>query len=456
MANEIAISFENDSIKVVHASLTQGKLVVRNTRVLQEGELDDFLRTERTRVFTVVCTFRHFYQNILTVPPVKGKLLDGVVEAQIRKASPDLKEFSFFYSVIGETQQEGRKGLSVFVYAVSDEELRKIIGRFDAHGKTIKHLLPDILSLSTVVPAGEGSSDEPLLCVSGAGENKMLFLVKQGKLLFARDVQSLGSGITDFDVQNINMTINHCRQSLRLTPARVVLMGEVAHVYEANMSLLCPVAALSPPPGIVAPDGMIDTFLRPLSALFSVKSVTGGTLLPRQYRRFLLYRKVFFHAALFFLVLSLAGGLYLNTKRKDISALKREIAGVRAELRRGESARSRYDTERGEWERLLPLARSLESAYASSDMQKALVALSALGGSSLKRVHIRSLDLSSEAGAVRVQIRGDIEAEGYAETQQAYQQAVEKMKRTEGSEVTASTLDLKGRSFQIEAKYSGK
>ncbi|MCC6346662.1 MAG: hypothetical protein IT388_05685, partial [Nitrospirales bacterium] len=108
------------------------------------------------------------------------------------------------------------------------------------------------------------------------------------------------------------------------------------------------------------------------------------------------------------------------------------------------------------WERLLPLARSLESAYASSDMQKALVALSALGGSSLKRVHIRSLDLSSEAGAVRVQIRGDIEAEGYAETQQAYQQAVEKMKRTEGSEVTASTLDLKGRSFQIEAKYSGK
>ncbi|MBZ0155962.1 MAG: hypothetical protein K8I29_07070 [Alphaproteobacteria bacterium] len=456
MAKEIAISFENDSVKVVRASLAKGKVVVRDTRVLQDGELDDFLKAENTHDFTVVCTFKNFYQNIMFVPPAKGKLLDGVVEAQIRKASPDLKEFSFLYSVLGETQQEGRKGLSVFVYAVSDEELRKIIVRFDAHGKTIKYLFPDILSLSTVVPAGEGLSDEPLLCVSGAGENKMLFLVKQGKLLFARDVQSLDSGITDFDVQNINMTINYCRQSLRLMPARVILMGEVAHAYEANMSLLCPVAGLSHPPGIVASDEVIDTFLRPLSALLSAKTIEWGNLLPGHYRRFLLHKKAFLYGALLFLFLSLAGGLHLKAKMTDISALKGEISGIRAEIRQRETVRSQYDEERSEWERLLPLARSLESAYAAADMQKALVALSALGGPSLKRVHIRALELSSEAGSVRMQIRGDIAGEGYVETQQMYQQTVEEIRKMKGSEVTASTLDLKGKGFQIQVRYSGK
>ncbi|MBI3592968.1 MAG: hypothetical protein HY099_05755, partial [Nitrospirae bacterium] len=88
MAKQIAVSFEDELIRVVYASTDREKIVIKKTLVLKDGEFDNFLEKEKTRRFTVVCDFKTAYQDILLLPPVKEKYLKRIVETEIRKRYP--------------------------------------------------------------------------------------------------------------------------------------------------------------------------------------------------------------------------------------------------------------------------------------------------------------------------------------------------------------------------------
>lgn len=107
MAEQITISFESEVIKIIHTVLNRGNLRIQKTLILHDEEFDNFLKKENKRSFTVVCNFKSFYQDIIFFPPVKGKYYKPVIESEIRKKSPDLKDFSFFYTILGEKYIEG-------------------------------------------------------------------------------------------------------------------------------------------------------------------------------------------------------------------------------------------------------------------------------------------------------------------------------------------------------------
>jgi hypothetical protein len=123
LARQIAVSFENEVIRIVYASLRRGNLIIKKTLVLRDEEFDEFLKKEKARHFTIVCDFKTFYQDILLLPPVKERFFKNIVEAEIRRKAPEFKDCSFFYVILGSRMHEGRKMHETLVFAVNNYDL---------------------------------------------------------------------------------------------------------------------------------------------------------------------------------------------------------------------------------------------------------------------------------------------------------------------------------------------
>ena len=467
MANRIAVSFEDEVVKVVYASLSHGSLTVRKTLLLKNEEFDDFLAHERRREFIVVADFKVSYYDILCLPPAKDKYIRRIVESEIRKRNPELKDFSFSYSVLGETLRENRKALEVFFYAVNNADLYQIIRRFDKYGKTVKSIFPIAAALSRLVNALSVAGDEPQLCIAETGPNKTLFLVKGGKLHFIRTASALESGVHDIDVHDINMTVNYCRQTLRMTPSSILLLGSVCLGYEATMGFIVPAASMLLPFGIPGACVYIPEtvnarreeamdFVAPIAALLPYKTADAFNILPRQYEFLTLQKRGLALCTVCFILLSLIGLWYLRTKVSEISRLKEEAGLLRNDISMMESGRRNYDMHYAELMKYMPMINFINSVNSAPDAQKALLSLSLLKEPHNKAVDIKTLTVSIDPGALRLVLRGNIEAEKYADIQKRYRALVDELRRLKGMTVVSDTMDIKNKNFQIEARYSDK
>ncbi|MBF0505610.1 MAG: hypothetical protein HQL09_02140 [Nitrospirae bacterium] len=467
MANRIAVSFEDEVVKVVYASLSHGSLTVRKTLLLKNEEFDDFLAGERHREFIVVADFKVSYYDILFLPPAKDKYLRQIVYSEIRKKNPELKDFSFSYSVLGETVRESRKALEVFFYAVSNADLYQIIQRFDKYRKTVKSIFPIAAALSRLVNALPVAGDEPQLCIAETGPNKTLFLVKGGKLHFIRTANALETGVHDIDVHDINMTVNYCRQTLRMTPSSVLLLGGVCLGYDAAMGFNVPSASMLLPFGIPGacvyiPEKIFARreeamdFVSPIAALMPYKSADAFNILPRQYEFLTLQKKGLALCTVCFILLSLIALWFLRTKISEISRLKGEAALLRTDISMMESGRRSYDMHYAELMKYMPLINFLNSVNSAPDAQKALISLSSLKEPHNKAVELKALTVTVDSGALKLVLQGNIEAEKYADIQKHYRTLVDELRRLKGMTVGSDTLDIKNRKFQIEARYSDK
>ncbi len=74
MSKQVAVSFEDNLVKVVYASSDKGRTVVQKTTSFKDEEFDSFLKTTRLPDLTVVCNFKRFYSDILYCSPCKTRL----------------------------------------------------------------------------------------------------------------------------------------------------------------------------------------------------------------------------------------------------------------------------------------------------------------------------------------------------------------------------------------------
>ncbi len=453
MARQIAVSFENEVIRIVYASLRRGNLIIKKTLVLRDEEFDEFLKKEKARHFTIVCDFKSFYQDILLLPPVKERFFKNIVEAEIKRKAPEFKDCSFFYVILGERIHEGRKMHETFVFAVNNYDISMIIDRFDRYGKKISAIYPAAFTIAQLVSLSYGITDEPILCVAESGSGKILLLMKDGKLYFMRDAQSFERGLHDIDVQSINMTVNYCRQTLRLMPSQAILIGTVCSEYETTMDLLLPVLCMKLPSNIIASRETITDFIIPLSAMLNIKGMEEGSLLPESYRSLHRQKTILAYYVVFFMLLSIIGLGYIKTKYSEIATTKRKIDSLRSEIKGMESIRTGYENNKKELDKVMPIINFINTMNSSPDMQKALVALSLIKELHDKDINIVSIDINPEGSMVRIKLKGSVAAENFTVMQQDYQRLVNAIKKTEGIEIVSDKIDIKDKGFQIELKY---
>lgn len=453
MADRIAVSFEDNIIKIVYASFGRGNLVIEKTLAIKDEEFGSFLKGEKKDEFTVVTDFTAPYQEILSLPDAKERYLKLLIEESIRKNSPELGKFSFIYAPVGEKILEGKKTGEYFVFAVSHDSLFRIMDRFTMHGKRVRYLLPSVFALPRIVRMPAGLADAPVLCVAETGEKKILFLIRNKKLCFFRTAQSFGSGILDFDVQNINMTINYCNQTLKVPPAHLLLIGTAGSRFEASAKLALPAECIAYPSDIIGQREILDEFLAPVSALIRDKDSGRGDLLPAHYRNFYTQKSVLTYGTAAFLVLSLAGLGYALKNYSYVRSAGEAVSSLRADIGGMMSVPEYFEGRSAELGKIMPSINFVNAVNSMPDFQSGLIAASRLR---MKDVNLSSVALKAEGGVLALSIKGEISAASYDETQERYRGFIEAIKKIQGLVLSSERIDMNSRGFQAEARYKNR
>jgi hypothetical protein len=101
LGKTVAVSFEEDSIKIVHASLKGNSLAIDKTEAVDYLEFDSYLRREKATEFVVTYDFKEAHHGLLNIPAVKSKYIEKIIESEVKKAT-SLKDISFVYTPVSE------------------------------------------------------------------------------------------------------------------------------------------------------------------------------------------------------------------------------------------------------------------------------------------------------------------------------------------------------------------
>lgn len=432
MRSSVVVSFEDNVIRVIYGSLRGKTVAVKDSLELKEAEFDDFLRREKTKEFIIVSNFKNYYQDTILIPLTKDKFTGKLIDADIRKKIP-FTDCSYVYTVLGEKLIENRRMKEVFVFAVNKEDVDSLVNRFVAKGKVVRAVYHDLFSIASQV-----KSDElPVLCVTESGLNKNIFMVKNGRVLFIRTVQSLESGLTDFDVQNINMTVNYCRQNMKLDPYSVLLEGNLRVNYNATAPAMAPLACF------VHGDYQTKQF-------FADKSYID--LLPLQFKRLAQATSFLRYSTFCMLLLAVLGAFYGVYLATNIVALKNNIVSRRSSPTDINALLSAYDAGKIAMTAYEPFIKSAAASLAAPEIYRFLAEVSALKTSDIK---LESLSVNNAGNVLKITMKGAVKTDDYAGMQRTYQDFTGRITDLKGAAVTIQSLDLNTKNFNIELEWKG-
>jgi len=445
LRSQVAISFEDDLVKVVYASQDKGKVIVQKTIVLKDEEFDLFLKTNRMTNISVVYPFRKFYSDIVPAPPVKRAYLDTIVETEIRKRFPELKLFSFFYTVLADKSAEEKGAREVFFFAVDNSEIDNVVERFDRQGKTIKAVYHDIFTVSHLVQSQDTKMYKTVLCLLASNAEKSLFLVKNGQVRFIRITPSRGKDVQDMDIDNINMTVSYSQQQLRLNPERLVLLNSA--IKEDQGKTVIPAVRVTSHEKVMLPEEAFQDFIIPLSAIIFGDILKNDNLLPKKYKMLYVQRFAVSYSIAFFLLFSLIGLSYLMINLSDISTLRGKIELLRKEIVGAESVVAGYDKNSAELQQIRPLINLVNDARSGADIEKVLASLNFLP---MESIDIQSIQLNNKKASLQIQISGNIHANNLGNMHHTFQKLISNFTRDTSMVILSRNLDLKSGKFQIE------
>ncbi|MBI5663808.1 MAG: hypothetical protein HZC49_01775 [Nitrospirae bacterium] len=443
MGKIVAVSFEGDRLKIVHATLNGRKVTVDSTDIIPDSDLDSYLKADKSAEYIVTCEFRRAYHGVLSTPAVKSGYMGKLIESKIRKSSGE-KDFTFIYSILGERVVENRKEMEVFYYAVNNADLKAIAGRFYDNGKKVKAIYPSVFSAVALInPEGEG---EGRMGVFGAGSERTIFLTKNGAVNFIRNYESHDKGLTDYDIQNINMTLTYCFQNLRMNPSSVLLMGDLSASQDIGALPSVPLSGLSMSGNIYCSREIYDEFVLPVGACLALGP---SNILSREFKNINMLKTYIAYASMLFITLAvLCMGLIFN-EANDIAGKKHLVDSAVKNMSDIESIFSEYAAREEEVNRYRPAVTFLNRP--TPDIHKMLVSL---GGTNAGNLIFDSIEArTDESNSLIVEINGTSHEETYSSLQSSLKDLVDALGKTKNMKVTNKSIDLAKYTFKIEMNY---
>jgi hypothetical protein len=444
------VSFEENIVKVAHVAGSPSRHTVDKVFTLTNDEFNDYLARTKEKNFIVVYTFQRFYQDTFSLRPAKAKYLSILAEAEIKKNSMSNSDFVFFHHVLEDSQQEGKKAREIFVFSVDYETVADIITRFDKHGKTILALYPSVLTLTSIVAPMEALKDHVVLAVLDIGLGKVLFLIGGKSLRFVRFVQSDGPGIADADVDNINMTISYFRQTLRISPTRLVLLNFDGAKSEAASRIILPRVELDEIPRLAAPRHVISEYIVPLSAVLEPKTLVGGNLLPHAHKTLPTQKRILKAACALLLLVSIGCLTHMAISVKENFSRKEAITRITREIYEKEPLFKQFEHINNQLQKDGALVAYMTKAFTSPDWVKAFTSFGFLP---MGNVSIEQLEIDTTDGTRIVRLKGKIQANDFSHMDSAYRALVENIRSVHEVEITSAQIDPKDMIFTIEAKW---
>ena len=450
MSKQIAVSFEGGYVKVAYGLEKNGTLVITHTLSMREDEFDAFLALEKTKDFIVVFSFQTFYQDVLLLPPTETKYLNILIEAEIRKKAPELKDFVFFSAILKEKVHEGRPAKETFVFAADSSEINPLLERFSRYGKRIKHLYSDVFAISRLVVDSPNAKEKTILCVVDREGYKTLFLLREGKLTFVRSIQSRGRGVDQYDMTNVNMTVNYARQTLREHPEEIIIVSTTRDRVSTAEGLTLPASLFRYPSGVMIAESDTTEFALPIAGLFLGKGSARESLLPKAYQGTIVQERILRYASAVFLIVSFLCLGYIISGWNQTRQIRTILNPLKAEIGGKAKAYEEFESRNREFQEVLPYINYLNGESATPDIQKPLTALQTLNRD---KVNVKEIEINNTGQALTLQIKGHIAANTYGELQSRFRRLVDDIKSAKGVQTLSEKLDLVSKDFSVEMTW---
>jgi len=450
LSKQIAVSFEGGQVKVAYGSRRNGTLVVTQTISIKDDEFDVFLAQEKIKDFILIFSFQTFYQDVLLLPPVEEKYLDALIVAEIRKNAPELKEFVFFSKVIRDKVHEGRPVKEIFVFAADPSEISPLLERFSRYEKRVKCLYADVLAASYLIIDAAREREKTILCMVDREDHKLLFLTRNGKIIFVRNIQSRGRGIDQYDMTNVNMTVNYARQTLREHPDELILLSTSKIKISPVEGLALPVSVYQYPPNIMVTEVDSTEFAMPIAGLLFGKGSGKESLLPRMYQGLLLQEQILRYSTAIFCAVSILCLAYIISGWNQVYQIRKMITPLKEEIEGRTAVYKEFETRNRELQAVLPYINYLNVESATPDIQRSLVTLQTLNR---EKIRVKDMEVKNIGRELALQIKGNIAANSYGELQSCFRKLVDDIKAVEGIQGVTEKLDLVSKDFSIELTW---
>lgn len=455
MSNVFCFYFDGAIVQAVKTSISGGTVTINDAHTFPYDELDIYLAGCKEKTFIVCCNTLQFQQDILHLPPAASKHYDKLVRTALRKNHPELTSFTTFHGNVGQTAIDSKVYNKVAAFSYFDEPLSDFISAFNRHGKVISHIYAapyTIFRLFTSSCPNE-TAQARMFIASLPGE-KLLLVEENNALEYVRKVPSPGVELHPEDTHNINMTLDYCFQTLRVRPMEAVMLKNAYGATSDRPSQISVPLRLEASPALAQiPEHLLSDYLAPISAsLHSTVSPSTADILPADYATFVRNKKVLTTASAIMAVFALLLAGYALMQLMIISDLKRDISLLRSSLSRsGEdlTAYRRLDDEVKAFSKPLGILNKQRNSLHPA------AALAALALPSSKEYVVTGVSIHDGGEFLAVQVDGSIDSTGFSNIQTTFESVVGQLGRISGYSVMSSTLDIKQKTFRIQARYGG-
>ncbi|MFQ5480024.1 MAG: hypothetical protein ACE5DW_01965 [Thermodesulfobacteriota bacterium] len=436
MKKKNIIYIDGHTIQAVRARTDKDQFRVEETECFPLEDLEQYLRRNRDMDYILVVNFKRYYHETITVPSVSSRYMDKVISSEISRNSA-LADFSFIYTLEKEKTINDKKMREAHVFAVEMEELQGYIKRFTACGAALRAVYPDVYAAKFLI--GRGASG---LAIFNTMRAQKMFLLREEKVLFIRDVEVSGSDFFEIDARNIYLSISYCQQTLRLNPERLFLIGEVCSFTGAG-ALALPTASVLRPRGLEVSEEVFLKYLLPVSALYADKSID---ISPPSFRASGRIKKTQTYGAAAFFALSLLGLIFLGITVKGAIASSLILTVQKNRLAHMAGLQYAYTQRLSKYGRY----RAFLERLGKKPYSRLFYNLSALN---LPGVSMEKLAASGEEDRVILTLDGLIEAPTLKETQARYDDLLEFFKGSAAMTVEEERLMFNEKSFTIKVSF---
>lgn len=453
MSDLLSFYLDDSTVQAVNLSVSGGVITaIQSATTFSHAEFDAYLETCRVKTCILCCNPTLFYQDTFNLPPAASRFYESLIRVEVQKSHPDLQNFTFFYRTIGDATIDGVLFNKVAVFSYTDETISGYISLFNRHGIAISNIYAAPYTIFNLAAAScLDGSEKPSLVIASLPSEKLILLSMNREPGFIRRIPSAGVELHAADIQNINMTIDYCFQSLRIRPAEALLLNLRQSLAEPpqQLGISLRLASLPQLAGL-APD-LAENYIAPLSAaLHHAVSPSMCDIAPDEYVSFTLGKKILSGSIIIMMLLSvLLSGLIL-TQRLAISDLKSSITVVRGEIAR---SAQELETYRKLDDEAKIFGRQIEELNRLNASLNPASALSSLSLFSTPDCKLRQLSTQKGDGFIGVHLEGDLDSTGYGETQKKYEEALARLLKIPGYSITSSSVDINKKSFIIEARF---
>lgn len=450
MSNVHSLYFDGVVVQAVNACISGKTVTIKDTRTFPEDELDEYLSTCKDTSFVISCNPLLFHQDILYLPPAAVKHYDKLVRTELYKLHPELTSFTSFYSVVGQATVDAMVHNKIAAFSYEDDPLSDFITRFNRHNKKVLCIYAAPYAVFRLIASTCGDNpDTPRLLIAYLPGEKLFMMGENNELEFIRKMPSSDAALIPVDVQNINMTLDYCFQSLRVKPTEVIMLNQTGTADERAPLTSVPLTFSMPPRLANLPLEILTDYLAPLaSALHYHESPRVGSILPADYLSFFNNKKIIETVCMVMFALALLLAGFSITQWMVVSDLKSSITVLKSQL-------SSSAEELATFRKLDDEVKTLNQRLKFVRKHDPATALAALKLPVVNEYAIKSVSAQYAEDSQSVRLEGEINTTGLSDTQIVYEAIIAEARRIPGYTVTASNLDIKQKTFSIQASYNG-